>query len=131
MRKPPPLGSRKWKPEELQFLEDNWGTKSVPAIARALNRTSNGVIVKAQRLGLGSVLMAGDYITLPQLQLAVLGSKGGSGGYVLKSWVQNRGLPVHRKKVRNNSFRVVYLEEFWEWAERNRSFIDFSISNRV
>lgn len=126
MRKPPPLGSRTWKPEELQYLEDNWGVKSVPAIAKALNRTVNGVTIKAQRLGLGSVLMAGDYITLHQLQLAVLGSKSGGGSYILKSWVENRGLPVHRKKVKNNSFRVVYLQEFWEWAERNRSFIDFS-----
>ena len=126
MRKPPPLGSRTWKPEELQYLEENWGVKSVPAIAKALNRTVNGVTIKAQRLGLGSVLMAGDYITLHQLQLAVLGSKSGGGSYILKSWVENRGLPVHRKKVKNNSFRVVYLQEFWEWAERNRSFIDFS-----
>ena len=30
------------------------------------------------------------------------------------------------KKVNRCSFRVVYIEEFWEWAERYRSFIDFS-----
>ena len=44
----------------------------------------------------------------------------------MKSWVENRGLPVHTKKVNRCSFRVVYIEEFWEWAERYRSFIDFS-----
>ena len=53
---------------------------------------------------------------------------GGSSsyGYKMKSWVENRGLPVHTKKVNRCSFRVVYIEEFWEWAERYRSFIDFS-----
>ena len=30
------------------------------------------------------------------------------------------------KKVNRCSFRVVYIDEFWEWAERYRSFIDFS-----
>lgn len=39
---------------------------------------------------------------------------------------RKRGLPVHTKKVNRCSFRVVYIEEFWEWAERYRSFIDFS-----
>ena len=31
-----------------------------------------------------------------------------------------------RNKVVENSFLVVYLDEFWAWAEQHRSFIDFS-----
>lgn len=125
MRQPPPLGSRTWKPEEEDYLMEKWGQISVPAIAKKLNRTTNAVKVKAQRLGLGAVLMAGEYVTLNQLLLAVNGGSS-SYGYKMKSWVENRGLPVHTKKVNRCSFRVVYIEEFWEWAERYRSFIDFS-----
>ena len=69
--------------------------------------------------------MSGDYITLTQLLIAVKGTNAG-GNYVMKSWVENRGLPVHTKKVVNNSFKVVYLDEFWEWAKKNRSVRDFS-----
>ena len=29
--------------------------------------------------------------------------------YKMKSWVENRGLPVHTKKVNRCSFRVVYI----------------------
>lgn len=116
---------KSWTTGEETYLQENWGKYSVPSIAKHLNRSVNAVKVRAFRLGLGAVLMSGDYVTLNQLHIAVTGSPGGSG-YIIKSWIKNRGLPVHTKKVINNSFRVVYLEEFWEWAEKNRSFIDFS-----
>lgn len=124
-RKSPPLGKRTWTPEDENYLAEKWGYASVPAIAKKLNRTENAVVVRAQRLGLGAVLMAGGYVTLNQLLATVTGRERGNT-YQRKSWVENRGLPVHRKKVRQCSFPVVYLEEFWEWAERNRSFLDFS-----
>lgn len=95
-----------WTSEEEIFLQEKWGTCSIPAIAKKLGRSVNAVKVRAQRLGLGAVLMGGDYITLNQLLIAVKGTNAG-GGYALKSWVENRGLPVHTKKVINNSFRVV------------------------
>ena len=90
MRQQPPLGSRTWKPEEEDYLMEKWGQISVPAIAKKLNRTTNAVKVRAQRLGLGEVLMAGEYVTLNQLLLAVTGGSS-SYGYKMKSWVENRG----------------------------------------
>lgn len=114
-----------WSAEDEQYLQESWGKFSIPAIGKKLGRSVNAVKVRAQRLGLGAVLMGGDYISLNQLLIAVKGTNFG-GGYAIKSWVENRGLPVHTKKVVNNSFRVVYLDEFWTWAEKNRSFIDFS-----
>lgn len=124
-RKSPPLGKRTWTPEDENYLAEKWGYASVPAIAKKLNRTENAVVVRAQRLGLGAVLMAGGYVTLNQLLATVTGRERGNT-YQRKSWVENRGLPVHRKKVNRCSFSVVYLEEFWKWAEHNRSFLDFS-----
>ena len=76
-------------------------------------------------MGLGAFLDNGDYITWNQLHIALGLEKSGSG-YKSISWIENRGFPIKTKKVENNSFKVVYLDEFWEWAEKNRSFIDFS-----
>lgn len=98
---------------------------SIPGIAKHLGRSINAVKVRATRIGLGNMIYYGDYITLNQLLIAVKGTNAG-GGYVLKSWVHDRGLPVHRQKIINKYVRVVYLEEFWKWAEKNRSFIDFT-----
>lgn len=114
-----------WTKEELTYLQDRWGNVSIPAIAKKLGRSVSAVKLKAGRLGLGDQRLNGGYISLNQLLIAVKGSNHGSG-YIRQSWVKNRGLPVHRKKIVNESILVVYLNEFWEWAEKNRSFIDFT-----
>ena len=121
MRRPPPLGEPDMEARGRRLFDGKVGGRFLfrPS-QRKLNRTTNAVKVRAQRLGLGAVLMAGEYVTLNQLLLAVNGGSG-SYGYKMKSWVENRGLPVHTKKVNRCSFRVVYIEEFWEWAERYRS----------
>ncbi len=123
-RRPPPCGSRTWTAAETQYLEEKWGNVSIPYIAKKLNRTVSAIKIKAQKLGLGAVLMSGSYISLNALMQAVTGHNVQT--YQLKSWIENRDLPVHTRRVEKNSFRVVYLDEFWEWAEKNRSFIDFS-----
>lgn len=118
-------GGRPWSPQEEEYLSENWGRVSVPSMAKKLGRTEDAVIVRARRLELGAFLESGDYVTLNQLVIAFTGSKK-SYSYKIKSWVENRGLPVHTKKNLACSWRVVYLDEFWAWAEKNRSFLDFS-----
>ncbi len=126
MVKEKPSSSQKpWTAEEIEFLSEYWGIQSIPSLAKNLKRSTLAVKLKASRLNLGAFLESGDYITLHQLVCAVTGSRSGVG-YILTSWVENRGLPVHTKKVEDCSFRVVYLSEFWEWAEKNRAFIDFN-----
>lgn len=117
--------ARNWTPQELEYLSENWGKISVPKLAANLNRNESAIVQRAGRLGLGSFLEAGDYITLHQLLLTLTGSRA-SDTYKNISWIQNRGMPVHSKRVRNSSFKIVYLSEFWKWAEKNRSFIDWT-----
>lgn len=125
MRESPPLGKRNWTPNEEQYLRENWGTVTVDGICKHLNRTKNAIMTRVHRLGLPPYLESGDYITMRQLSLA-LGFGRSSDKYFQKSWVENRGFPVHNKRRGKAVIRVVYLEEFWPWAEKNRSFLDFS-----
>lgn len=118
-------GGRSWTAAEETYLMEKWGQVSIPAIAKHLNRTVHSIKVRASRLHLGPVLMGGDYVTFNQLALAVTGGSK-CHSYQMKSWIENRGFPVHMKKVVDSSFMVVYLDEFWAWAEQHRSFIDFS-----
>ena len=71
-----------WTKAEEQFLQDQWGVMSIPAIAKRLNRSVEAVIVRKNRLGLGPVLFGGDYISMNQLIIAVCGSNAG-GNYML------------------------------------------------
>lgn len=117
--------TRNWTLEEKQYLSDNWGSLSVGTLSKKLNRSANGIRVMAQRLGLGAFLENGDYVTWNQLQIAIGCGNSGSG-YKMKSWVENRGFPIHTKRVDSDSFKIVYIDEFWIWAEKNKSLLDFS-----
>lgn len=125
MHASPPLGKRTWTAEEENYLRESWGTVTVDGICRHLNRTKNAIMVRVQRLGLPPYLESGEYITFQQLILA-MGLGRTSGKYLQISWVKNRDFPMRYKRRGKATIRVVYLEEFWPWAEKNRSFLDFS-----
>lgn len=116
--------ARNWTPEEEAWLSDNWGHLTVTGICKKLNRSRNAIMVRVNRLGLPPYFDSGEYVTMHQLVLA-LGYRA-SDGYKVKSWIQNRGFPVKNKRHTEKVVRVVYLEDFWKWAEKNRSFLDFS-----
>ena len=116
---------KNWTKQEEEYLAENWGTLSVARIAKNLGRTENAIIVRKCRLGLGAFLDNGEYVTWNQFPIAYCGSSS-SGTYRMTSWVKNRNFPIHIKRVNKNSFKIVYLEEWWEWAEKNIDFLDFS-----
>lgn len=116
---------KNWTAEEDEILCDWWGNHSVEAIAKKLGRSEGGVINRVNRLGLPGFLQSSDkYVTLFELTKAV--GYNGSQGYLKTSWMKNRGLPTHRIKRRKQAFDVIYVDEFWEWAEKNKTFLDFS-----
>jgi hypothetical protein len=118
------MSNKRWTKEEIEYLSENWGHLSIGAISKKLNRTIDSVIVKKDRLKLGAFLNNGNYITFNQLTY-VLGRRN-SNVYMMTSWVKNRNFTVKTKKVGNRKFNIVYISDFWQWAEKNRSFIDFS-----
>lgn len=118
------MNNKRWTPEEEEYLCESWGNITVDGICKKLGRTKNAIMIRVQRLGLPPYLESGEYVTLNQLHNAFRGRNYNS--YQLKSWVNDRGMPIHNKRRGSNTYRVVYLEEFWEWAEKNRSFLDFS-----
>ena len=121
-----PMSKRpRWTAEEEEYLAENWGTLAIPTLARNLGRSEDAVVIRARRLGLGPFLDSGDYVSFNQLLVAVTGGNSGYG-YKIKSWVENRGFPLHYKRVGSQQWRIVYLKEYWKWAEKNRAFIDFS-----
>ncbi|MHC1722530.1 MAG: hypothetical protein AB9836_04910 [Aminipila sp.] len=117
--------NRNWTKDEEIYLSDNWGSISLKTLAKKLNRSENAVKVKVVRMDLGAFLQAGEYITWNQF-LSTIGCNCGSG-YKVISWIKNKGFPVKTKRVNECSFKVVYLDDFWKWADNNRNFIDWSL----
>lgn len=117
--------NKNWTAEEIEYLSEHFGQSSYGTLAKNLGRSVEAIKIKATKLKLGAFLQNGEYITFHQL-LATLGYDKSGYGYKMISWVKNRDFPMHRKRVHNNSFKVVYIDEFWEWAEKNQDLLDFS-----
>ena len=114
---------RNWTREEEEQLAEWWGTYSVDAIAARLNRSRDAIIVRVQRLGLGAHLASSERISFNVL-IKELGLNGSYKWYLQK--LIDAGLIVHKQRVRDCSFRMVDLEEFWAFAEQNKRMFDFS-----
>lgn len=116
---------KNWTKQEDEYLAEHWGIVSVATLAKNLGRSENAIIIRKSRLGLGAFLESGDYVTWNQL-LKAIGCGSNAGGYKVTSWIKNLDFPIHTRRVKNNSFKVVYLHEWWIWAEKNRDLLDFS-----
>lgn len=115
---------RRWTEEEDFYLQEYWGVKSIGTLARNLNRSTDAVMIRKTRLGLGRFLDNGDYITYSQLLQAVYGIE--SAGSAYREFKRCSDFPIRRKKRGKRSYKVVYLQDFWKWAEENKRFLDFS-----
>lgn len=113
-----------WTEAEEAYLQDKWGSISVKSLAKNLGRSENAIIVRAQRLGCGAHLESDVRISLNQFMKALYGGKN-MLGYTSDRLIRN-GLPVKWHRVKKNRFRVIDIEDFWKWAEKNKSLLDFS-----
>ena len=109
---------RHWTKEETIFLEEKWGIISIPTLQKKLNRSRNAIINKARKMKLGRFLYADEYWTF-NLLLKELGAT--SYSYKTTSWIEKRGFPVKTKRVEKSIWRIVYVEDFWNWAEKKQA----------
>lgn len=115
------MSSRKWSKEEVEYLQDKWGIDSIKNMAKKFNRTESAIVNKARRLKLGAYLENGDYITFNEL----LNLLGKNARFLRKKLVKN-GCPIRYKRVKNNKFKIIYMSDFWKWAEENKHILDLS-----
>lgn len=111
-----------WSAEEVEYLEENWGIKSIPNIAKNINRTVAAVKAKAIKLELGEYNNSGIYITFNQL-LKALGYN--SYTHILERYSKH-GCPIKTKKKLNHAYKVINIDEFWDWAEKNKEVVRFN-----
>lgn len=112
-----------WTEEELEQLQEYWGTYSTPTIAKKMGRTVDTIRARAAQLGLGRQIDNSDLVSLNSM-LVELGLKNSRGWYAKK--LIDAGLPIHTQRVDKKSFRMVDIEEFWEFIEKNKHLLDFS-----
>ena len=115
--------NRNWTQAEKEQLAEEWGMYSIDTIASRLSRSRCAIILKASRLGLGPHLSASSLISFNVL-IKELGLKGGYEWHLEK--FTQAGLKIHNQRVKDCSFRMVDLDEFWRFAGQNKFLFDFS-----
>lgn len=115
--------TRRWTKEEVDYLQERWGGVSIKYIATHLNRTVSSIKNKAYKIGLRRHIHSGEYVTLHQLLVGIGQEKNYS---YLNYKLQKYGLPVKYKKSIDKKYKVVYIDDFWKWTEKNQNLIDFS-----
>lgn len=118
--------ARNWTKEEEGYLCEAWGTASMDTLCKRLNRSENAILIRVHKLGLGAFTESGTYITFHQLLLTVFNlEKAQSYAWVRETWQKN-GLKMRQKKINHSRVWIVNIEDFWDFAEKNRHRIDFS-----
>lgn len=116
-----------WTNDEVEYLEEKWGSISIKGIAKKLNRTVNAIKLKAQRIGLDDAKTHYDGITINQLSIAL-----NTDYATLINWIKLYDFPVKIKTFAvENRVRVVSYNDFWKWAKKNKQMLDFSRFERL
>lgn len=114
------MNGKPWEEEEIDFLKDNYGIKSEKYICKALGRTPSAIENKITRLELGRWYYLGDYCTLSEMVSAT-----GITYSTFRNWVENYEFPIIKKRYRKTHFRMVDLDKFWKWAEKNKNMVEW------
>ena len=111
-----------WTEKDIQYLQNRIGKYSLEKIAKKLNKTPKAVAIKAKRLGMGAINYLSDDVTARELGRAV-----GVDGKTIIRWVNNKGLKAVKKKLSlKREFWRININDFWEWAEKNKDSIKWS-----
>lgn len=113
----------KWTQEQIDYLCEHWGNKSIPTMSNALDKSINAIKLKAGRLGLGRHIHSGKDITFNQLLKAFQYS---SGYTEQKKKFIRHGFKFTSKKTLKKSYLMVNISDFWKWAENNKNILNFA-----
>jgi DNA-directed RNA polymerase specialized sigma subunit len=112
----------KYAPEDIQMIKDQLGSQSLSTIAKRLNRSIVALEVKITRLGLSHTKSYTGMITAGELAKALKIDRNS-----VMQWILNHDLDSYQRITRSKKrFTFIDIDEFWEWADKNRQKIDFS-----
>lgn len=120
------MTNKNWTDEECEYLYERWGNSSLHAMSLHLGRQPTAIQQKASKLGLGEFWHNGDNYIIKNELCKSLGLPHAMGYTVNKVWIEQYGLPVHKKKYNKEIKNVIIIDEFWEWAEKHQGILDFS-----
>lgn len=118
--------NQNWTYAETRYMKEMWGTKSIKAIAKKLNRTVNAIKCRAHRLHLKRLTDYGEYITFNQFCNLI--NKPCYIRYNKKLF--KAGFPLKKITIVTRQINVLYMSDFWKWLENNIHLIDLQYTEK-
>lgn len=121
---------KNWTTEEKEELLELYGTVSISALMKKLNRSEEAIIQKHYELtGVKDMQVAGGHLSATEVAEAV-----GVTHRTVVNWIHNFDLPAtQRRKKYGSEKRYRYSIDptsFWRWATDHRHRIPFHLLKR-
>lgn len=107
-------GHRKYKEEEIVYIEANWGSKSIKSIAKKLNRTECAIKIKAHKLGLGDPLNHVDFLILRDVAEIL-----GVDRKTVSGYIKNKNLPAKEMHLDKRRIIAIKYNSLLDWLMDN------------
>ena len=114
------MSIRHWTEEETQILVENYGQVTMKILLTKLDRSEVAIQNKVARLKLGRWFHNLDDPTLSEF------SKYTNISYAtLLRWSELYGLPLKKRRLKDFYIKIINLNDFWRWAEKNKNMIEW------
>lgn len=110
------INRKSWNKDEEKFLEKYYFKKDAFFIANKLNRSLESVRRKAQKMGLNAYI--GD-----KVHVKTIAHCFNCDSRVINRWISKFKLPFKKITKNTRTFKVIDIETFWKWAEKNKEII--------
>lgn len=111
------MGGKNWTPEQISYLQENWGEKTIPQIAKALGRSSDAIAIKSNRLGLGNQMDSGSLLNARRVSYLL----GVDVHAITDYWIPKCGLKGKKQNIRNNRKQtVIRFDDLLDWLKKNQ-----------
>lgn len=105
----------RWTKEEINYLEDSWGTVTVKYLATKLNRTETAIRLKAERLQLSSCYTAAGDLSANEVSKIL----GVDIHAVTDCWMPH-GLKATKKALIERESWFINLDDLMKWLKNNQ-----------
>lgn len=116
-----PTKMKRWTPEEDEYALTNFGSIKLSSIARNLGRSQRAVEARLNRLGVFGGKLNTAWYTVYDLADALC-----VDNHTVYKWINDHDMPFKKSFVKTRSFILINPENFWIWAEKNKSLINWS-----
>ena len=111
-----------WSKEELDYIREVWGQKTIPEIAKKLGRSINAVKIKTMRMGYTGQKWYGEMMSARKVSELL----GVDVHAVCDFWIPKCGLKAKSKRLgeTQKTTTIIMFEDLLKWLETHQDLWD-------